>query len=235
MPRSESAEMVDVTRTALDAAALDDVLVELRGIAHLRGLERTLAIGELLLTRFYADSVVAWRERRRNKLNSIRRLAARSDCPFSKSALNDAVATFVMVRQLPSVRTLRHVGASHIAVVLALNAAQAGEMLAQAEAECWSVRLLKQRVASLPRLGVRDSQAPHEAPPSPSAVLRRRFEQLVRAVDKASETVHADATLAATADWLAGELLELATRLRAMETGPGVAGAHWRPRAERSA
>lgn len=235
MPRAESAKMVSARSAALDSAALDHVLAELRGIVPLKGLDRTLAIGELILTRFYDGSVPAWRERKRNKLNSIRRLAARSDCPFSKSALNDAVAIFVMVAQIPSVRGLQHVGASHIVGVLALNTVQADEILAQAEAERWSVRALKQHVAALPRVTEQDSQEGSEASASAAVILRKRFEQLVRAVDKASEAKGADAALKATTAWLADELDQLAVRLRTLEAGPGVTEAHWRPRAERSA
>jgi hypothetical protein len=113
-----SAESPAVPSAALDEAALDEVVTRLREIDQLQGLERTLGIGELILTRFYAGEVAAWRERRRNKQNSIRRLATMKDCPYSKSALNDAVATFVMVAQLPAARTFRHVGVSHLAAVL---------------------------------------------------------------------------------------------------------------------
>jgi hypothetical protein len=235
MSRAESLANGNAKVTALDSAALDGVLAELRGIAQLTGLDRTLAIGELILTRFYDGSVPAWRERKRNKSNSIRRLAARADCPFSKSALNDAVAIFVMVEHLPSVRTLRHVGASHLASVLVLSAAQADATLAQAEAERWSVRRLKQHVAKLQELSQPESRAAREAAPSASAVLRHRFEQLALAVEAAGEARQTDAALAATTDWLAEELSDLAVRVRAIFARPGVAEASWRPRVDRSA
>jgi hypothetical protein len=235
MPRADRAETVRATTTALDSAELDDVLARLRDIMPLRGLERTLAVGELILTRFYDGNVPAWRERKRNKLNSIRRLAARSDCPFSKSALNDAVAIFVMVTQLPAVRTLRHVGTSHLAGVLALSALQADEILAQAETERWSVRVLKERVAALQRVTLQETEAPSPAMSPAALVLRMRFEQLVRAVDAVSEARPTDATLATTTNWLANELSVLAARLLSIEEGPRVAEALWRPRADRSA
>jgi hypothetical protein len=69
---------------------LDRVAAELREIDRRSGIERTLAMGELILNQFFGRDVVGRRDRRRNKNNSIRRLANRHGCPFSKSALNEA-------------------------------------------------------------------------------------------------------------------------------------------------
>jgi hypothetical protein len=229
----QGAESLMVRCATLDEAALDEVVIRLREIDRWRGLERTLGIGELILTRFYGGDVAAWRERRRNKQNSIRRLAARKDCPYSKSALTDAVATFVMVAQLPSARTFRHVGASHIASVLSLGPTRADELLTEAETERLSVRQLKRRVATLPA----DSSAeplPNTGP-TPVHLLHRRFQELARAVERASEARASDPEFEAVAQQLADELLLLATRLRT-GAGPGVADAPpWPAAVERSA
>lgn len=228
-------ESLTVRYATLDETALDEVVTRLRTIDQLRGLERTLGIGELILTRFYGGDVAAWRERRRNKQNSIRRLAARKDCPYSKSALNDAVATFVMLSQLPSARTFRHVGASHMASVLSLSVSRADELLTQAEAERLSVRQLKQRVAALPSgpdEGTRANTAGHNH----VHVLHRRFQELARAVERASEARASDPEFEVAALQLADELFLLAARLRTAGGGPGVADVqHWESAAERSA
>ena len=68
-------------------AELEQVAIELRGIVHSSQWERILAVGKLILSRFFHNDEQAWRERRRNKDRSIRKLAERPDCPFAKSAL----------------------------------------------------------------------------------------------------------------------------------------------------
>jgi hypothetical protein len=127
---------------------LDSVVDELRSIERRSGIDRTLAIGELILMRFFAGNPAAWRDRRRNKNNSIRRLAGRADCPFCKSALNEAVAVYVAVAELPRVRTFGHISASHVASVLKLGTDRRSVILERAEQEQWSVRELRQRVVA---------------------------------------------------------------------------------------
>ena len=114
---------------------LDQVVSELCELERRGGIERTLAIGELILTQFFAGNSVAWRDRRRNKNNSIRRLATRKDCPFSRSALNEAVAVHVVSLSLPCVRTFGHIGASHVVAVLRLAEGERELMLVRAESD----------------------------------------------------------------------------------------------------
>jgi hypothetical protein len=136
-----------------DRSVLDRVVSELREIERRSGIERTLAIGELILAQFFAGDPAAWRDRRRNKNNSIRRIADRKDCPFCKSALNEAVAIYVAVLELPRVRTFGHIGASHVASVLTLEGDQRLDMLERAEREQLSVRELRKEVVSVRRCG----------------------------------------------------------------------------------
>jgi hypothetical protein len=130
---------------------LDDVVARLRSIDRQSGLERTLAIGEVILNQFFGGDASIWRLRRRNKNNSIRRLAARKDCPFGKSALNDAVAVYVAVREMPSVRTFGHIGPSHITAVLGLDEPAREAVLRQADHDRLSVRRLRERVVEARR------------------------------------------------------------------------------------
>jgi hypothetical protein len=127
------------------------VVNELCEIARRTGIERTFAIGELILTRFFGGDASAWHDRRRNKNNSVRRLAEREDCPFSKSALNEAIAVHVAVLGLPCVRTFGHISASHVASVLRVSPEARQGILEVADRERWSVRELKQRVVALRR------------------------------------------------------------------------------------
>ena len=100
-------------RRAPDRATLDATVVQLKELERRSGLERTVAVGGLILGRFFDGSAKAWRERRRNKNNSVRRLAQHPSCPFSHSSLNQALGVDVTVRVLPCVQTFKHVGACH--------------------------------------------------------------------------------------------------------------------------
>lgn len=134
-----------------DANVLEEVIEQLNVIDRGMGIERTLAIGDLILNRFFGGDPAAWRDRRRNKNNSVRRLAERDDCPFCRSALNDAVAVCVATKGLPCVRTFGHVYASHIAAVLQLPVEDRERWLKDAEKERWSVRELRRRVTEFRR------------------------------------------------------------------------------------
>jgi len=130
---------------AMDAE-LDAVIVELQAIARGSGMGGKLAIGELILERFFGGDVGAWRARH-TKSQSLRRIAGRPDCPFAKSTLHEAVGIYVATLHLPEVRTFGHVSASHVAAVLPLPVSQQAELLRLAERERWSVRRVKREVA----------------------------------------------------------------------------------------
>jgi hypothetical protein len=151
-PQIERDSAVQAASRLPEPALIDLVVAELRHIERRSGIDRSLAIGELVLTRFFAGNADHWRDRRRNKNNSIRRLADRKDCPFCKSALNEAVAVYVAVLELPRVRTFGHICASHVACVLTLPDSARHEMLERAEQEHWSVRELRQHVIQTRRV-----------------------------------------------------------------------------------
>jgi hypothetical protein len=143
---------------------LERVLAELRGIARQAGLERTLAVGELILTQFFGGDAAAWQDRRRNKNNSIRRLADREDCPFSKSALHEAVAVYVASLDLPCVRTLGHIGSAHVVTVMGLPPAAREPTLLTVQRERLSVRELRRRVVGMRRAeGERRGRPAHDS------------------------------------------------------------------------
>jgi hypothetical protein len=125
---------------------------QLRQLERRSGLNRMIAIGRLILEQFFDGSAAAWRERRKNKNNSVRRLAQHPSCPLSHSSLNQALGVYVTVRALPSVQTFKHVGACHIIAVLHLTEAAQLLWLERAEEELWSVRQLKAAVLASRRL-----------------------------------------------------------------------------------
>ncbi len=125
---------------------LQQVVVELSRIMHETGLQRTLAIGRLILDRFFHGSAQAWRDRRRNKNNSVRRLADRAECPLSRSALNQAIGVYALVQTLPSSERLGRLEASHFSLVIPLPPEEQEQWLHRACAEHWSVRKLRQEL-----------------------------------------------------------------------------------------
>lgn len=138
-------------RPFVDGVLLERISRQLREIERQNGIERTLAIGRLILTEFFGGNPELWRDRRRGKQQSIRRLAERADCPYSKSSLNEALAVYVASCELPCVRTFGHVGTSHVASVLTLPVAEQRTMLERAERERLSVRELREQVVNVRR------------------------------------------------------------------------------------
>jgi hypothetical protein len=125
---------------------LDQVACEVRLILRRSGLERTLAIGALVVDRFFGGSLSLWRERRNHKNNSIRRLALHPECPLSRSSLNQAVGVYSLASTIPSIRALSNLEASHLGVVLPLPTPEQEKWLTQANALHWSVRQLKEAI-----------------------------------------------------------------------------------------
>jgi hypothetical protein len=131
-----------------DARQIDAVVAELSDVDRRAGLERVLAIGCLLLHRFFDGCSAVWRERRKNKNNSIRRIAAHPGCPLSRSALNETIAVYVAVQALPCVQTFGHITASHVAAVTFLAVDDQRRWIERAETSRWSVRELKDALRS---------------------------------------------------------------------------------------
>jgi hypothetical protein len=162
---------------------LDVVVKELRELERTTGLQRTLNIGQLVFQRFFGGSIEAWRERRRGKHNSVRRLAAHPDCPLSRSALNQAIGVFVTIQRIPSVRTFGHIGASHIAAVSHLSVEAQHRWLEKAERHRWGVRELKEHmVAARRQSGERRGRPKSRAPHRLLSETRRLVDRLERSL-----------------------------------------------------
>lgn len=137
------AEPIRVSGFITQPHELDAVVEEIREIERKNSLERTVAIGKLVLHRFFGDSREAWRERRKNKNNSVRRLAQHPLCPLSRSGLNQAIGISLAVAALDLDQTFGHIGPSHIAAVLHLDVDAQRQWLERARENQWSVRELK--------------------------------------------------------------------------------------------
>jgi hypothetical protein len=196
------------------ARLLDEVVLELTAISRRTGLERVLAIGELILNRFFAGDPVAWRDRRRNKQSSIRRLAGRTDCPFSRSTLNEAVSVYLAVNELPSVRMFGHIGAAHVAAVLALPPCERLPMLERADQERWAVRELRDQVVRVRRgRGERRGRPAARCEDRHLAVLDASLQRSSQAVRALGELGAMDQAAHAAVQELARAFAELSVRL----------------------
>lgn len=189
---------------------LEEVITRLTEIERRTGLERTLAIGELVLTRFFNGDAKVWRSRGRRKDSSIRRLASHANCPFGKSALHEAVGVFVAVRELPSVRTSGHITASHIACVLSLPLEHRKQILERVERERLSVRQLREVVVSQRR-----AEGERRGRPIEAAQVRAvsALRACVRGANQALSRVASSGPLSARARSEVNHLAEDASRL----------------------
>jgi hypothetical protein len=133
-----------VSETSTDE--LSGVVQELKLIHQRSGIAAVAAVGELVLSRFFAGSVEAFQSAERRKDRSLRRLARCEGCPYSKSALHQAVRIHLVRLTNPIVQTYGHIGPSHIAVTLVLMDSERNTLLAVAETQRWSVRQLRQEV-----------------------------------------------------------------------------------------
>jgi hypothetical protein len=204
-------------RRVREARLLDDVVAELKEIDRRTGIERTLAIGELILNQFFGGDPVIWRDRRRNKNNSIRRLADRDDCPFCRSALNEAVGVYVAVVGLPCVRTFGHISASHVASVLTLPPTERQEVLQEAERGQWSVRELRHKVVTRRRAeGERRGRPTRHNAPRSLAIFRQRLNQIDQTIAELETADTTSAELRSALGCLAGELERHRSRVLAL-------------------
>ena len=208
-------------RRLVDVTIVERVVAKLMEIDRRTGIDRTLAIGELVLTEFFGGQPAAWRDRRRNKNNSIRRLAERSECPFSRSALNEAVGVYVAVQGTPIVRTFGHVCASHIASVLPLPVIERHQMLERAERERWSVRELRQNVVRLRRIdGERRGRPCADPDVKTLAALRDGLRQVHVALSRMEASGRAGQGLTSALQPLASDSARLSARIAALAAPP---------------
>lgn len=205
-----------------EPAEIEAVVEQLHALESKIGLDRCVAIGGLILQRFFGGSPEIWRARSRNKNNSVRRIAQHPSCPLSKSSLSEAIGVYVAVQELPFVRTSGHIGASHVAAVLRLSLEEQRSWLKRAELEHWSVRELRAEIQQH-----RSSAAPSRSRLHSSVVSLRRavraFDRAIRAIQKAEELSGADRDKIGE---LSREVLVLSARLDDVEHPAAPATSH---------
>ncbi len=207
----------NISRLGAAPELLQRISGRLREIERSSGIDKTLSVGELILTEFFNGDPIQWRDRSRNKNNSIRRLAERVDCPFGRSALNDAVAIYVATLAMPDVRTFGHICSSHISSVLLLAAPERAEMLQRAETEHWSVRELKAAVTKARREGgERRGRPTQEASARALSSLRSTTTRLRSFVSELRHEAQRSLAFCREALALSADLTALGAQLRAL-------------------
>ncbi len=127
----------------LPTEAMDQLVAEINAFARAKALETALGVGRLIVDDIYGGDLEAWRDRGR-KDASFRKLASRGDCDLSASGLYRSVAVYELCERLGASRW-KHLGASHLYAVLALEHGAQRRLLDRAESERWTVRKLKAR------------------------------------------------------------------------------------------
>jgi hypothetical protein len=201
-----------------EPAEIDAVVEQLRMLESKIGLDRCVAIGGLILQRFFGGSPKIWRARSRNKNNSVRRIAQHPSCPLSTSSLSEAIGVYVVVQELPFVRTSGHIGASHVAAVLRMGSDEQRAWLQRAEAHRWSVRELRAEIRS-EHVQPRSGAASDRLHPSVISLRRavRAFDRAVNATLQASELTKNDLEKIGE---LSREVLMLSSRLEDLDVDP---------------
>lgn len=167
----------------VDSGVIDDVVHELRHLAHRAALDLALEVGRVIVDRFYGGRTDVWRQRGK-RCASFRKLAARPDLPMSASGVYRAVAIYEVWQRIGGIATWKHVGACHLRAVLSLPPADQDTVLLRAEAQRLSVRELEDTVAEL-----RSVRADRRGRPRQSPVVRtmRSLERSIQGLELSLE------------------------------------------------
>jgi hypothetical protein len=108
-------------------------------------LEVVCAVGEMVILELYDGSTEAW-SREGTRRASYRKLASRGDLLLSPSALCRAVAVYSLCERLGGRSSWRHLTASHIQEVLALEPPLQESILREADSQRWTVSRVRGEV-----------------------------------------------------------------------------------------
>jgi hypothetical protein len=149
-PESDTRELVPTEGAERPLGPVDQDRIErlagrINAIYREATLDVTYSIGELVIKELYEGQLGLWGSHGTRRA-SYRRLAARGDLLLSPSALCRAVAIYVLCQRSGGKGSYRHLTASHLQEVLALEAPQQEHLLRAAEAEHWTVSRLRAEV-----------------------------------------------------------------------------------------
>jgi hypothetical protein len=130
---------------SISEAEVERAVLELNGLCKATTFDFAIAVGRLVIERFYGGDLEAWRSRGA-KTASFRMLARHPELPLSPSALYRAVAVYELSRRLP-VDQWKHICTSHLRIVLPLPREDQARFLEMANAQLWRVGRLREEVA----------------------------------------------------------------------------------------
>lgn len=159
-----------------DGRRINETARTIRDLHRASALQFACDVGRIVLERFYAGDLDALRERAPKDV-SLRKLAQHPDMPFGPSALFQAIGIFELLERHGGVRTCKHLGPSHVRLLLGLPEPLQGKLLRRAERQRWTVAELQQEAAS-----ARKPKGKGGRPPLPAFVktiraLQRYVEQ----------------------------------------------------------
>jgi hypothetical protein len=187
---------IDVTRARLcevddgrvsGADDVEQVVGELNSICKAATLDFALAVGALIIRRFYGGDLTVWRSRG-VKTASFRRLSRHPSLPMSPAALYRSVAIFEMCERL-GIKKWKHVSTSHMRMTLGLSMEEQRALLQTAELNRWTVRQLSEEIA---RRACRSSSSVQRGGRKASPRWTAKIETLSKCIESFGELVAAD-------------------------------------------
>jgi hypothetical protein len=124
---------------------VDDLARRINAVYRRGTLEVVCAVGEMVIHELYDGSVETW-GREGTRRASYRKLASRGDLLLSPSALCRAVAVYILCQRLGGRASWRHLTASHLQEVLALEPPKQERILRDADLQRWTVSRVRLEV-----------------------------------------------------------------------------------------
>jgi hypothetical protein len=144
--RCSTLEVLDTEGALTENVASEEievVVAQLRRLTRTASLEFALRVGAVIIHHFYAGDPDLWRSRG-PKTASFRRLAEHPALPLSPGALFRSVALYELCDRLNAASRWEHLGASHLRLVLGLPHPVQEKLLATANSERWTVKMLQE-------------------------------------------------------------------------------------------
>jgi hypothetical protein len=122
-------------------------------------LDLAISVGREVVDGIYGGDIEALRSRDQ-KMQSLRKLAAHPDLPFSVTTLFYSVGVYELTDRLGGVHAREHLTATHYRLALALPEGDQQRLLDKAEREMWTTRKLEEAAGKLKSKGRRAGGRP---------------------------------------------------------------------------
>lgn len=161
---------------------IDEFVETLRGLCSTATLALALRVGRLVVDTFYEGDLALWRACGKGH-PSLRCLAKRQDLPMSAPRLYRCVAIYELSQRLPRVSTWKHLGSSHVRIVLGLPENEQEPLLELAELKKWTVQRLESEARRFRGAGVQRRGRP------PQSEGSKRLSSIKRWLDECPDSL----------------------------------------------